>query len=82
MHIRIIRIMIWFSILKINLNNFRLCCRCGSLLHSYVVRSLFWRSTGANLNDVPVLNHCTKQLLVFRVILLLLQVSGMLGSNG
>lgn len=75
-HIRIIRILIWFSALNINLNNF------WSLSHRYVVRSLIWCSSGANLDDVPVLNHCPKQLLVFRVVLLLLQVGGVLGSNG
>lgn len=31
-----------------------------------------------NLNDIPVLNHCSEQLFVFRVILLLFQVSCML----
>lgn len=43
--------------------------------------SCFWCSSGANLDDVPVLNHCSKQLFVFRVILFLLQVGGMLGSK-
>lgn len=66
--------------------NFSLCTRCGSLSCIYgdvcgVCRSVFWCSSGANLNDVPVLNHCSKQLFVLRVILLLLQVGGMLESK-
>lgn len=37
--------------------------------------------TDTNLNDIPVLNDCSEQLFVFRVILLLLQVSCMLDGK-
>lgn len=34
-----------------------------------------------NLNNIPILNYCSKQFFVFRVILLLLQISCMLGRK-
>lgn len=59
--------------------------RCGSRNKVYLTKyhdddDDYFR--GTNLNDIPVLNYCSKQLFVFRVILLFLQVSCMLeGKN-
>lgn len=41
----------------------------------------FWGRMVTNLNDVPILDDCSQQLFVFRVILLLLQVSCVLDGK-
>lgn len=58
---------------------------CGSLNKVYLTKCQHHEdcSSETNLNDIPVLNYCSKQLFVFRIILLFLQVSRMLeGKNG
>lgn len=51
------------------MNRHAICTLCAQITHT---------NTHTHLNDVSILNHCSKQLFIFRIILLLFQISCML----